>query len=141
MNLSSTITVSVEINAPLHKVWDAFTQPDHITQWYFASPDWHAPYANHDVRVGGSFVTRMESKDGANGFDFEGTFTLINPMQQLDYVLSDGRSVSVLFQLEKSMVRLIQTFQMEQLHSRELQQEGWQSILNQLKRYIENQSQ
>ncbi len=39
------ITVSVEVHGLLEKVWDCFTNPDHIVHWNFASDDWHSPWA------------------------------------------------------------------------------------------------
>ena len=43
--------------------------PEDIKQWNSASGDWHTPRSTVDLREGGKFVARMESKDGAEGFD------------------------------------------------------------------------
>lgn len=66
------ITVETTVNAPVEKVWEFWTKPKHITNWSFASEDWHAPRAENDLRPGGKFLTRMEAKDGSFGFDFGG---------------------------------------------------------------------
>ena len=63
----TVITVENTINAPVEKVWEYWTKPEHITQWNNASDDWHTPRAENDLRVGGSFVSRMEAKDGSFG--------------------------------------------------------------------------
>lgn len=67
---TNKITIQADIAADIKKVWDYYTQPDHITKWNFASPDWHCPKAENDLRVGGKYSARMEAKDGSWGFDF-----------------------------------------------------------------------
>src|ERR1043166_4787307 len=70
----TNITVEATVNAPLEKVWEYWTKPEHITKWNHASDDWHSPHAENDLRVGGSFLARMEAKDGSFGFDFGGVY-------------------------------------------------------------------
>ncbi len=70
----TTIRVETIVAAPVEKVWDFWTQPNHITHWNFASDDWHCPWAKNDVHKGGKFVWRMEAKDGSFGFDFGGEY-------------------------------------------------------------------
>jgi len=48
-NLTS-ITIEVTVKAPLQKVWNYWTLPEHITKWNNASPDWHTPKAENDLR-------------------------------------------------------------------------------------------
>ncbi len=66
----TNITVEATVNAPVEKVWNYWTAPEHITKWNNASPDWHTPHAVNDLRESGKFVFRMEAKDGSMGFDF-----------------------------------------------------------------------
>ncbi len=47
----NAITVSTTVNAPLDHVWNVRNSPEHITQWCFASDDWHAPKAENDLRA------------------------------------------------------------------------------------------
>ncbi|MEO1652870.1 MAG: SRPBCC domain-containing protein [Bacteroidota bacterium] len=68
------IEVSASISAPLQKVWEYWTKPEHITQWNFASPEWHCPQAENDPQPGGKFSWRMEARDGSVGFDYAGTY-------------------------------------------------------------------
>lgn len=69
------ITVENLVNAPLAKVWKAYTTPEDIVHWNAASQDWHTTKATVDLRVGGEFSSRMEAKDGSFGFDFAGVYT------------------------------------------------------------------
>jgi len=56
------ITIETTVAAPLAEVWRAWTTPDDITQWNAASPDWHCPAAELDLRAGGAFSYRMEAQ-------------------------------------------------------------------------------
>jgi len=134
------IIIQVIVNAPLKKVWEYWTQPEHITQWAFASDDWTAPKAENDVQVGGYFNTRMESKDGSQGFDFTGMYTTVERHSLIEYQMDDGRNVKVSFEETPEGVKVTQSFDPEDENSRELQQSGWQAILDNFKKYAEKSS-
>src|SRR5438477_12534599 len=91
----TTITVQNTVNAPVEKVWRCWTGPEHITQWNNASDDWHTPYAENDIRVGGKFLARMEAKDGSFGFDFSGTYEELKINELIVYRIADGREVKI----------------------------------------------
>lgn len=136
---NETITVEATVNAPIEKVWDAWTKPEHITKWCFASEDWEAPSAENDLRTGGTFTTRMQAKDKSAGFDFGGTYSDVKAHELIEYTMNgdDKRHVKITFTPVDGGVRVTETFDMEHENSRELQQEGWQSILKNFKRYAE----
>ena len=136
--LQPVITVQVSIEAPLEKVWHYFTDPTHIVNWNSASEDWHTPRAESDFKVGGSFLSRMEAKDGSMGFDLRGTFEEIELHKHIGYSLEDGRKVKIDFTPTSSGTNLIESFEAESQNSLELQQYGWQSILESFRRYVEN---
>jgi uncharacterized protein YndB with AHSA1/START domain len=46
------ITIENTINAPVEKVWENWTTPEHIVRWNNASDDWHTTRAENDLRVG-----------------------------------------------------------------------------------------
>ncbi|SEI44888.1 Uncharacterized conserved protein YndB, AHSA1/START domain [Dyadobacter koreensis] len=132
-----TITVQSLINAPTKKVWEFWTEPQHITQWTFASDDWHAPYAENDLRIDGKFKTTMAARDGSVSFDFEGIYTDVQTYKLIEYVLGDGRKVSISFESEDNVTKVTETFDPEMENSIELQQSGWQAILDNFKKYTE----
>ncbi len=134
----STILVSTKINAPLQKVWSYWNDPNHITQWYFASDEWHAPNAENDLQIGGKFKTRMEAKDGSFGFDFAGTYTSVIPEKEIQYALEDGRKVKNTFSEEEGKTVVTQTFEPEKMNAPEMQKTGWQAILDNFKKYTES---
>lgn len=136
--MAERITVETLIDAPREKVWNYFTQPEHITKWSFASADWHCPRAVNDVRTGGTFSTRMEAKDGSQGFDFSGTYTDVVPDELIAYTINgDGREVEVLITTEDEGTRVSQTFEAETENPVEMQRGGWQTILDNFKAYVE----
>lgn len=136
-NKKTEITVSVIVNAPLQKVWQFWTLPEHIKQWNFASDDWHTPKAENDLQVGGKFLSRMEAKDGSFGFDFLGVYDEIKENELITYTMVDGRKAKIIFINEGNAAKVIETFEAENENSIELQQGGWQAILNNFKKYSE----
>lgn len=131
------ITVRTTILAPLDKVWSCWTEPKHITQWCNASDAWHAPKAENDLQPGGKFLTRMEAKDGSFGFDFEGTYSDVIPNALIEYDMADGRHVSIHFSKLNDGTEIVETFDPEGENPLEMQQNGWQAILNNFKNYSE----
>ena len=129
------ISVSVEVNAPVAKAWEAYSSPEAINQWNFASDDWQCRDARVDLRVGGSFSSHMEAKDGSFGFDFEGTYTNIIEHQLLEYSFGD-RSAQVLFEQVGENSKVTVEFDTEDENAVEMQREGWQAILNNYAKYV-----
>ena len=138
MTSTSSITVEMKVNAPLEKVWDYWTNPQHIVNWNYASEDWHAPHATNDLRVGGKFNSRMEAKDGSMGFDFEGEYTKVEQHIEIEYVLADARRVNIRFDSDGKETTVTETFDPENENTLELQRAGWQAILDNFKRYTES---
>ena len=129
----SKITIQAKILVAKTKAWDYYTLPEHIVNWNFASDDWHCPRASNDLVAGGKFSWRMEAKDGSFGFDFEGVFTEIVPLEKLKYVFMDEREAEISFSdlPDGTLVQIV--FDAENENSLELQQAGWQSILDNYK--------
>lgn len=134
---NTKITVEVLINAQLEKVWEQFNSPAHIIHWCFASDDWHAPAAENDFKVGGKSKTVMAAKDGSFSFDFEWIYTKIVELAIVEYILEDGREVSVQFEQTADGIKVTETFDPEQENTLELQRAGWQAILENFKKYVE----
>ena len=131
------ITVQATVNAPIEKVWETWTQPQHITKWCSASDDWHVPHAENDLQTGGSFSTRMEAKDGSFGFDFGGVYDDVKTNERIAYTMGDGRKVTITFTANDGETTIVETFEPESQNPIEMQQGGWQAILNNFKKYTE----
>lgn len=137
MDNRETITINTTVNAPIENVWKCFNEPEHIKRWNNASEDWHTPAAENDLRPGGRFNYRMEAKDGSFGFDFCGTYDEVKLYEIVDYTLDDDRKVKVTFVGDGNKTEVTESFEAEATNSLELQRAGWQSILDNFKRYTE----
>ena len=134
-----SITVETTVAVSPELAWAYWTEPKHITQWNQASDDWHTPSAEQDLRVGGRFSSRMESRDGKFGFDFGGVYDAVEPYRLIAYTIDDGRKVSILFEGVHVGTKITETFEAEAENSIELQRAGWQAIMDSYKRYVEMQ--
>jgi len=134
------ILVQTKIDAPLDLVWKLWTSPEDIVKWNNASEDWNTPRAVNDLRTGGKFNYRMEAVNGSEGFDFEGIYDKVILKERIDYTLADRRKVSIAFSRTNGKTRIIETFEPEKINSIKLQHDGWQSILDNFKRYAEVKS-
>ncbi len=131
------ITVQNTINAPVEKVWKYWSAPEHITKWCNASDDWHTPRAENDLRTGGSFSSRMEAKDGSMGFDFGGIYDAVKKNEYIEYTMGDGRKVKINFTANGNSTKVVESFEAESMNPIEMQQGGWQAILDNFKKYTE----
>lgn len=134
---TAPITVQCIVNCAIEKVWNYWTGAQHITQWNNASPDWHTPFAENDARTGGKFKFTMAARDGSVSFDFEGIYSEVKKHESIAYTLPDGRNVSVSFSKEGDAVKVVEVFDPENENPREMQQGGWQAILDNFKKYTE----
>jgi len=135
---TTKITVGNTIAANLEKVWDYWTQPEHITRWNFAGDDWHCPRAENDLRKGGKYSARMEAKDGSMGFDFEAVYDEVSP-NRIIYTMSDGRQATTSFEEAGGSTRVTTTFDAEKTNPVEMQRAGWQQIMDNFKDYVERE--
>jgi len=131
------INIKAVIKAAPEKVWEMWTNPEHIVQWNNASSDWHTTKAENDLRVGGLFMSRMEAKDGSSGFDFTGKYDKVEFLKEIGYTMDDGRQAEIKFIQKGDMTEVYESFEAEDSNSLELQESGWQSILNNFKVYVE----
>src|ERR1700738_317181 len=106
---ATKITVSATVNSPVEKVWQFWNAPEHIMQWAHASDDWHTTRSENDLRVGGTFVSRMEAKDGSFGFDFGGVYDAVKTNELIEYTLGDGRKVVVSFSGNGNETQVVET--------------------------------
>jgi uncharacterized protein YndB with AHSA1/START domain len=134
---SKIITVTAKVKAPVEKVWNFWTNPNHIIRWNNASDDWHTPRAENDLRAGGRFLTRMEARDGSAGFDFTGKYNEVDLLKSIDYTIDDGRKVHITFVSAGKDTKVTESFEAENSHPIEMQKTGWQAILDNFKKYAE----
>jgi len=136
-NQRTKIRVETTVSATLDHVWNCWTEPEHIINWYHASDDWHTTKAENNLKAGGKFIFRMEAKDGSFGFDFCGVYDRVQLNKTIEYSIADGRKVVIAFSNNDNETRIVETFEAEDTNSIELQRTGWQSIINNFNKYTE----
>ena len=135
------LTVQVRLACSPARAWAAYTDPTAITQWNFAAPEWHCPRAENDLRVGGTLRSRMEAKDGSMGFDFEGTYTEVDPEKRLAYAMGpDRQAIATFVDTGDGHTEVSVSFTPDAAYPAEYQVGGWQAILNNYKAYAEAQA-
>jgi uncharacterized protein YndB with AHSA1/START domain len=132
-----SITVTTTVHTSKETVWEYWTEPKHIVNWNFASDDWESPAAKNDLRKGGKFCYTMAAKDKSAQFDFTGTYTNVKKYELIEYTMDDGRKAQIHFTPHNHSVKISETFDMESSNSEELQRKGWQAILDNFKKYVE----
>ena len=128
------ISIQVSVNKPVEAVWECYTNPENIKKWNFASPNWHCPKAENDLKIGGRFSYTIAAKDESFSFDFSGTYTKIENYKLIEYILDDGRKVQTIFEEKEGKIKVITNFEAEAENSLEMQKQGWQAILDNFKK-------
>ena len=119
----NTIKVEAAIDANIEKVWIHWNDINSIRGWAFASDTWECPCAENDLRDGGRFLTRMSAKDGSSTFDFT----------------NQNRECEILFtELGNNTTKIEESFYPETENSEEVQRDGWAAILENFKKFVEN---
>ncbi|HSP47160.1 MAG TPA: SRPBCC family protein [Clostridiaceae bacterium] len=136
---NTQITIETVVHAPVEKVWEYWTEPDHIKKWNNAAEDWFTPSAENDLSAGGKLNWRMEAEDGSLGFDFSGVYDEVKKHELISYTLDDGRKVRITFTPQGGETRVEEVFEAEQTNSTVLQRAGWQAILDNFKRHAEQE--
>ena len=131
------ITVETSVNRNIQACWNAWNNPSDIIRWNSASQDWHTTKAENDLAIGGKLFYRMEAKDGSMGFDFVAYYTSISLHRSIAYSMADGRKASLEFNADGNGTSLTECFEPEGDNPFDLQRQGWQSILNNFKTYVE----
>lgn len=128
--MTETVTIQTLVPVSPEAAWAAYTDPQAITQWNQASPDWHCPRAEVDLRVGGRHLARMEARDGSFGFDLEGIYDEVAAPEAITLRLADGRRARTTFLTEGDGTRVTTVFDPESSNPVEVQRAGWQAILD-----------
>ncbi|MEI7501713.1 MAG: SRPBCC family protein [Paludibacter sp.] len=135
--VNTKITVQTTINSTIEKVWKCWNSPSDIEKWNAASDDWHTTKSENNLKVDGKFTYRMEAKDGSFGFDCDGIYTKVIVHELIEYTMADGRQASIVFKVLDNKTEVIETFDAENENPIELQRGGWQAILDNFKKYVE----
>lgn len=136
--MTEQITVEITVDTSIDKSWEVWNEPKHIIQWCSGHPDWHTTKAVVNLKVGGQMHSRMEAKDGSMGFDIISTYDAVDEPHLIKYHMEDGRKCEITFETENQQTKITQKFDPETQNTPGKQKEGWQTIMNNFKIYIEN---
>ena len=135
-----TVTINRVFNAPIELVWEAWTQPEHIAQWW-SPKGMETKIIEHDFSIGGKWKYSMPMPNGAE-FVADGEYTEIIELEKIISLanfrpMTEGVEIQSLF--EKDGDKTIFTFNV--VHPTEeykIQQEkmgilnGWGSVFERL---------
>ncbi len=141
-----TLSIKKVFNAPIKLVWEAWTNPDHVIQWW-APKGMKINVMQHNFKVGGKWKYSMPMPDG-NMFISEGTYLEIEPQNKIvttaDFKpMTEGVELHVVFEADGDKTK----FTFSVVHATEdyaKQQEqmgfynGWGSALNRLETLLTN---
>jgi len=141
-----TLTIERTFNAPIALVWEAWTQPEHIAQWW-GPKGMKTNVISHDFQEGGSWKYSMQMPDGSE-FIAEGIYTEIIKHKKIlssaDFKpMTEGVEIQALFKAIGNQTN----FTFSVVHATEAyckQQEkmgfmnGWGSVFDRLKAFVEN---
>ncbi len=95
LDKSLDLEISRIIKAPRALVWKAWSDPDHLKEWWCPRP-WTTDVMAFDLRPGGAFHTFMRGPDGGTS-DNPGSFLEVVPQERLVFttmLLEDWRPAS-----------------------------------------------
>ncbi|OLT49199.1 polyketide cyclase [Saccharomonospora sp. CUA-673] len=81
-NLDHDLTVHRIIRAPRETVWNAWTKPDQLAQWWIPAPI-RCRVEQLDVQPGGAFVTRMSEDGGEFVPHIDGCFVAVDELERI----------------------------------------------------------
>ncbi len=95
-----TITITRTFDAPRERVWDVWTNPEHLEKWW-GPKDFTAPVIKNDLRTGGKFLYAMHGPAGSE-FDKDmwsgGEYKEVVPMEKIvatdNFTDKDGNVIS-----------------------------------------------
>lgn len=76
-----TLTLERTYNAPIQLVWDAWTQPEHIAQWW-GPKGMETKVVEHNFTVGGSWKYSMKMPNGGD-FIADGVYSEIVELKKI----------------------------------------------------------
>lgn len=107
-----TLTLVRVFSAPRDLVWTAYTDPKQVSTWMFAN-DWESPFAEIDLRPGGTFRVGMRPADHSEeGFVLDGTYREVVTLERIVQVIGDGRVMTTTFEEVLGGTRLTLSLEM-----------------------------
>lgn len=135
-------------DAPRERVFEAWTNPDVLREWWAAQPQWEGAGAEVDLRPGGRYRLSMKDTEQGSVHTVAGEYKEISPPERLAYTWSwegnpeemtgsDDTLVIVEFHEDGDGTEVVVThsgFANEQI--RDMHVDGWNGTLNTLEQVL-----
>jgi uncharacterized protein YndB with AHSA1/START domain len=142
----AVLRLSRRFDAPRERVFEAWTNPEVLKDWWHAGPEWDTPEAEVDLRPGGSYRLAMRDPDSGQTHTLVGEYREVQPPERLVYTWtwesnpeemrgSEGSLVTVEFVEDGDATNVEIThsgFASEEI--RDLHAHGWEACLANLER-------
>jgi len=149
-----SMTVSKTINAPIERVFAAWTQPEMLHQWWGAHGSMSAPVAEVDLQVGGKYRLGMLEPGKDAPYVCHGVYQEIQAPEKLvftwtwekmpgddsDFVPAETLVTVELFDRDGSTEVVLTHEQFADDHMRDEHQGGWGGCLDGLARLFASSS-
>jgi uncharacterized protein YndB with AHSA1/START domain len=80
-----SLRIERTFDAPPHDVFDAWTSVEVLKRWWHAEHSWETPFAEVDLRVGGTIMVTMRNPDDGKEYGGGGEYTLIDRPRRLAF--------------------------------------------------------
>jgi len=140
--MSNFIVEEIEINAPPERVFNAWTDPQQLTEWWGDEKFYLTTEYVADLRPGGQWVSRGKSVDGRE-FSVSGKYLRVEPHTYLSFTWQPSwETEHTTVELEftptdaGTLLRLTHSgFLGDQ--ARDSHNKGWLQVFDWVKRYVE----
>ncbi|OYD41557.1 SRPBCC domain-containing protein [Sphingobacterium cellulitidis] len=136
--MKNQLEARIIVEASIEQVCEVWTKAAYIKIWNVPFPGWHCPTVVNEVKTSGVFDFRMEKKDGSEGFNYKGKYTLVVPFERIEILQDDHRRSVILFKKKGDSVEVIEQFEPEEHTELTLQKDFCQAVLNKFKACVEN---
>ena len=143
MTDTQTLHIERTVQAPVERVFDAWTSEEVLLRWWHAEVGWETSDAEVDLRVGGA--VRVVMRDPAEGRDVGGggIYTEVDPPRRLAFTWTwDGDTRQMLIEIDfeeagdATNVRFTHSLLWDEEAARR-HEYGWNKLFDNLERTLE----
>ena len=153
MTQTENLTLKIKrlINAPRERVFEAWTNPEQLKDWFAPSDDINVLQAKADLRVGGKYRIQMRKQDG-EFHTAAGMYREVKPPERLVFTWAwekDGGEpdfgeveptemlITLEFQPRGEQTELVLTQeQFASVESRDRHEQGWTGCFDKLEKFF-----
>lgn len=133
-----SIKSEVVLLAPVDKVWSYFTDPKHVTKWFFVLQNQKCQSAVVELKEGGEFRYLMSTREAGTGYEFRGKIENILAHEKIELILHDGREAAFYFDsIDATTTKFTMVFEPETKNTSQTQKRFWDVVLTNFEKYVE----